>query len=59
VPLVTRLPGAASEQRQPVGLNYMLTYLDDDMLIGRAQGNGGVFVFTRAAEGERAEEGSE
>lgn len=32
VPLVTRLPGTASEARQPVGLNYMLTYLGASLL---------------------------
>ncbi|PSC69282.1 Amino acid permease 2 isoform A [Micractinium conductrix] len=49
VPLTTRLPTAASSQALPAGLNYMLTHLDDDMLIGRAQGNGGTFIFTREA----------
>lgn len=32
---------------------------DDDMLIGRAQGNGGVFVFTRASDAEGGDEGSQ
>ncbi|EFN51118.1 hypothetical protein CHLNCDRAFT_141300 [Chlorella variabilis] len=54
VPLTSRLPGTTSDQQRPVGLNYMLTYLDEDMLIGRAQGNGGVFVFTRDAEAQEA-----
>lgn len=27
---------------------YYLSYLDDNMLLGRAVGGGGVFVFTRA-----------
>ncbi|KAL4439780.1 hypothetical protein ABPG75_002781 [Micractinium tetrahymenae] len=54
VPLTTRVPGASSSQQAPVGLNYMLTHLDEDMLIGRAQGNGGVFIFTREFEEEAA-----
>lgn len=29
------------------GGNYLLTYLDDDMLIGRASGTGGAFIFNR------------
>lgn len=108
VPLTSRLPGSTSEQRRPVGLNYMLTYLggcrawvgagaagwpaclptdagtplagnrsalndlhaccrcppaprhlsaDEDMLIGRAQGGGGVFVFTRDDEAEAEQQG--
>lgn len=32
------------------GANYLLTYLDDDMLIGRASGTAGTFIFTRADE---------
>ncbi|PRW33218.1 putative plastid-lipid-associated chloroplastic isoform X2 [Chlorella sorokiniana] len=57
VPLVSRLPGTASNQQRPRGINYMLTFLDEDMLIGRAQGNGGSFIFTRDTEWE-AEHGS-
>ncbi|PKI41166.1 hypothetical protein CRG98_038451 [Punica granatum] len=34
--------------RQGVGGLYYLSYLDRDMLLGRAVGGGGVFVFTRA-----------
>ncbi|CAI8615764.1 unnamed protein product [Vicia faba] len=34
--------------RESVGGLYYLSYLDDDMLLGRAVGGGGVFVFTRA-----------
>ncbi len=34
--------------RQSVGGLYYLSYLDDNMLLGRAVGGGGVFVFTRA-----------
>eukprot|EP00879_Flechtneria_rotunda_P014136 GHRR01014768.1.p1 GENE.GHRR01014768.1~~GHRR01014768.1.p1 ORF type:complete len:294 (+),score=42.18 GHRR01014768.1:240-1121(+) len=33
-----------------VGANYLLTYLDDDMLIGRATGTAGTFIFTRTSE---------
>ncbi|KAF5175181.1 Plastid-lipid associated protein PAP / fibrillin family protein, partial [Thalictrum thalictroides] len=33
---------------QSVGGLYHLSYLDGDMLIGRAVGSGGVFIFTRA-----------
>lgn len=57
VPLTTRVPGASSDQQRPVGLNYMLTHLDEDMLIGRAQGNGGVFIFTREVEEEPSNAG--
>ncbi|GAV73052.1 PAP_fibrillin domain-containing protein [Cephalotus follicularis] len=34
--------------RQSVGGLYYLSYLDNNMLLGRAVGGGGVFVFTRA-----------
>lgn len=34
-------------RRSPGGL-YYLSYLDRDMLLGRAVGGGGVFVFTKA-----------
>lgn len=37
---------ASSSSGRGVG-SYMLTYLDDDMLIGRAQGSGGTFIFVR------------
>ncbi|KAL4419383.1 hypothetical protein ABPG77_002910 [Micractinium sp. CCAP 211/92] len=57
VPLTTRVPGSSSDQQRPVGLNYMLTHLDEDMLIGRAQGNGGVFIFTREVEEDTASAG--
>ncbi len=33
-----------------MGFNYLLTYLDEDMLVGRAQGNGGTFIFSREVE---------
>ncbi|KAG0490313.1 hypothetical protein HPP92_007176 [Vanilla planifolia] len=35
------------DRRSPAGL-YYLSYLDRDMLLGRALAGGGVFVFTRA-----------
>ncbi|KAK7255012.1 hypothetical protein RIF29_28411 [Crotalaria pallida] len=34
--------------RESVGGLYYLSYLDDNILLGRAVGGGGVFVFTRA-----------
>ncbi|MED6168985.1 putative plastid-lipid-associated protein 10, chloroplastic [Stylosanthes scabra] len=34
--------------RESVGGLYYLSYLDDNVLLGRAVGGGGVFVFTRA-----------
>ncbi|XP_031498777.1 probable plastid-lipid-associated protein 10, chloroplastic isoform X2 [Nymphaea colorata] len=37
-----------SPARRSVGGLYFLSYLDRDMLLGRALGGGGVFVFTRA-----------
>ncbi|EFJ08015.1 hypothetical protein SELMODRAFT_429314 [Selaginella moellendorffii] len=42
VPLRGRRP---SNERRSLGLLYYLTYLDNDMLLGRAIGSGGVFVF--------------
>ncbi|KAL2487653.1 putative plastid-lipid-associated protein 10 [Forsythia ovata] len=38
----------ASPQRRSVGGLYYLSYLDSNMLLGRAVGGGGVFIFTRA-----------
>ncbi|WOL00086.1 putative plastid-lipid-associated protein 10, chloroplastic [Canna indica] len=43
----TQVPVSGPERRSPGGL-YYLSYLDRDMLLGRAVGGGGVFVFTRA-----------
>lgn len=34
--------------RRSVGGLYYLSYLDSNLLLGRAVGGGGVFVFTRA-----------
>jgi hypothetical protein len=36
------------------GFGYLLTYLDEEVLVGRAQGSGGVFVFTRDAPASAA-----
>ncbi|KAI3764293.1 hypothetical protein L2E82_14300 [Cichorium intybus] len=43
IPVTSTSPG-----RQSVGGLYYLSYLDRNMLVGRAVGGGGVFVFTRA-----------
>jgi len=40
---------ATGNSRQAAGGSYQLTYLDEDMLIGRAVALGGTFVFTREA----------
>ena len=45
LPLQTRLPHASSRSMQVGAGEYLLTYLDDDMLIGRAEQ--GVFIFSR------------
>lgn len=37
-----------SDRRRSVGGLYYLSYLDRNMLLGRAVGGGGVFVFTKA-----------
>ncbi|XP_058105176.1 probable plastid-lipid-associated protein 10, chloroplastic isoform X2 [Magnolia sinica] len=42
-----QVPVTNPESRSPGGL-YYLSYLDRDMLLGRAVGGGGLFVFTRA-----------
>jgi hypothetical protein len=41
------VPGTSSSSKTPAGLNYNITYLDEDMFIGRAGGNGGTFIFVR------------
>ncbi|KAK4389646.1 putative plastid-lipid-associated protein 10, chloroplastic [Sesamum angolense] len=38
----------SSSRRRSVGGLYYLSYLDRNMLLGRAVGGGGVFIFTRA-----------
>lgn len=47
IPLTTRSNSVKSTTQRPRGINYALTYLDEDVLVGRAQGNGGTFIFTR------------
>ncbi|CAA6656441.1 unnamed protein product [Spirodela intermedia] len=42
-----QFPLRSSGSQSPAGL-YYLSYLDRDMLLGRAVGGGGVFVFTKA-----------
>ncbi|KDO86695.1 hypothetical protein CISIN_1g023858mg [Citrus sinensis] len=43
IPVTNTTPG-----RRSVGGLYYLSYLDNNMLLGRAVGGGGVFVFTKA-----------
>ena len=45
LPLQTRPPGATSRSMPVGGGEYLLTYLDADLLIGRAEQ--GVFIFSR------------
>lgn len=40
-----------TESPRVTGASYLLSYLDEDMLIGRAVATGGSFVFTRDVEG--------
>ena len=49
-----RTPGNSSSEalRQSFGSDYLFTYLDQDMLIGRQTGSGGVFIFQRAPDNE-------
>ncbi|KAL4527127.1 hypothetical protein Ndes2526B_g09160 [Nannochloris sp. 'desiccata'] len=47
LPLTTRVPGTCSSSKIPAGLNYNITFLDEEMFIGRAGGNGGTFIFVR------------
>ena len=37
-------------QGRNTGAGYILTFLDQDMLIGRASGSAGTFIFSRAAD---------
>lgn len=52
VPLQGQLPTALQDSARGitknVGAEYLLTYLDDDTLIGRQTGPGGTFIFERA-----------
>lgn len=50
VPLRGSGPAAGPSPAASGFATYLLTYLDEDMLIGRAVGSGGSFVFTRQAE---------
>ncbi|GFR39645.1 hypothetical protein Agub_g111 [Astrephomene gubernaculifera] len=45
-----QLASRAVTRRDSVPAGYLLTYLDEDMLIGRAVGLGGTFVFLRERE---------
>ncbi|KAL0913070.1 hypothetical protein M5K25_016503 [Dendrobium thyrsiflorum] len=45
--LRAKVPVSGPDRRSPGGL-YYLSYLDRDMLLGRAIGGGGIFIFTRA-----------
>jgi len=47
IPLVTPSALSSGSASQAVG-QYMLSYLDDDTLIGRSQVGGGTFIFRRA-----------
>lgn len=42
-----QLASQAVTARDNIAAGYLLTYLDEDMLIGRAIGLGGVFMFVR------------
>lgn len=44
----------AATARQSIAANYLLTYLDEDMLIGRATGLQGSFIFMRETEDQHA-----
>lgn len=46
------LPQAALTAGTDVVGRYMLTYMDGDCLVGRAQAAGGVFIFDRAPNDE-------
>jgi hypothetical protein len=45
LPLVTRVPGVTNQSRNPIGFNYSITFVDDDLLIGRA--SNGTYIFKR------------
>ncbi len=51
VPLRARLPAlfqsASTSLERNFGSDYLLTYLDDDTLIGSQTGSGGTFIFVR------------
>lgn len=50
VPLPQRPAGRSDGGPGSGGINYCLTWLDEDVLVGRAQGGGGSFVFEREGE---------
>jgi hypothetical protein len=51
VPLRPReLLAAAPRAQRSFGSEYLLTYLDDDMLIGGQTGTGGTFIFSRVQQ---------
>ncbi len=45
-----QLASQAITQRGSAAASYLLTFLDEDMLIGRAIGLGGTFIFVREEE---------
>lgn len=46
IPLLGNSDDQADRRPSPGGL-YYLSYLDRDMLLGRALGGGGIFIFSR------------
>ncbi len=44
---MAQLASAAVTRSGSAAASYLLTYLDQDMLIGRAVGLGGTFIFVR------------
>lgn len=46
-PLRSRFDVPTNAQRPPLGLLYYISFVDNEMLLGRALGSGGVFIFTR------------
>ncbi len=55
VPLRNALPAPLADVNERVtrriGSEYLLTYLDDDTLVGRQTGPGGSFIFQRDLSG--------
>ncbi|CAM6129403.1 unnamed protein product [Calypogeia fissa] len=50
VPLIQTEVRKNIPRSAPVGLWYYLTYLDRDLLVGRALGSGGIFIFSRTQQ---------
>ena len=46
--------GAGGAAGRGATANYLLTFIDDSMLIGRATGTGGTFIFQRELEPQPA-----